>query len=268
MVIMMENESYSSVIANPSLPFVNGTLVAHYRVLDQSYAEGHPSLPNYLELLSGAAWGTNSDCSPGPGCQGGVSLPDQLDRAGISWAGYMESMPVAGYTGGDTGGPDGHGNQLYVQHHNPFVYFPSLSGELSTHVKPLTAMVADLNGTSPPAFVWVSPNMVDDMHDGPPSTGDAWLSQQIPAIQATSWYRKGGTIVLTWDEAQDSDTSGVVGGSGGHVATIVISQKLSGSAPQTTPVDQAGLLRSIESAFGLSLLNDAADPAHGSVSGL
>jgi len=268
MVIMMENETYESVIGNASLPFLNGTLAAHYLLLEQAFAVAHPSLPNYLELLSGSTWGTSSDCAPGPSCEGRASLPNQLDGAGISWAGYMESMPVAGYTGGDTGGPDGYGNDLYVQHHDPFVYLPSLAGELSTHVKPLTSMIPDLDSANPPTFVWVSPNMLDDMHDGPLSVGDAWLSQEIPAIQGTPWYRSGGTIVLTWDEGQDSDTSGIAGGSGGHVPGIVISQALYGSPPDTTPIDTAGILRSIETAFGLTLLNDAADPSHGGISGL
>ena len=268
MVIMMENETYSSVIGNNSLPFLNGTLANHYLLLQQDYAVGHPSLPNYLELLSGSTWGVSSDCSAGPGCQGGTSLPNLLDAAKISWAGYMENMPVAGYTGGDTGGDDGYGDEFYVQHHNPFVYFPSLAGELSTHVKPLTSMAADLNSLDPPAFVWVTPNMVDDMHDGPLSAGDTWLSQEIPTIQASRWYRQGGAIILSWDEGQDSDTSGITGGDGGHIAAIVISQALSGSPPNTTPIDDAGILRSIETVYGLTYLNDSADPAHGSISGL
>ena len=145
---------------------------------------------------------------------------------------------MAGYAGGDTGGDDGYGYSLYVQHHNPFVYFPSLANELSTHVKPLTDMVADLNSANPPAFVWVSPNMLDDMHDGPLTTGDTWLSQQIPAIQATNWYQAGGTIMVMWDEGQDSDSAGIAGGSGGHVAGIVISQALAGSPPEAAPVDR------------------------------
>jgi acid phosphatase len=170
----------------------------------------------------------------------------------------MESMPSAGYRGGDAGGSDGYGGQLYAQHHNPFVYFPDLAGDLPTHDKPLTTMLGDLNGPQPPAFVWVTPNMLDDMHDGPLSTGDTWLSQEIPQIQATSWYRAGGVIVVTWDEGQDADTSGIAGGSGGHIVGIVISQALYGAKPDTAPVDDAGILRS----------NGAADPAHGSVPGL
>jgi len=268
MVIMMENETFSAVIGNPSLPYLNGALAGHYLVLQQAFAVGHPSLPNYLELLSGSTWGVSSDCAPGSGCQGGANLPAQLDQAGISWAGYMEDMPVAGYTGGDTGGDDGYGNMLYSQHHNPFVYFPNLESELSTHVKPLTNMVSDLNSATPPAFVWVTPNMLDNMHDGPPTVGDTWLSQQIPSIQATAWYRTGGAIIVLWDEGQASDTSGIAGGSGGHVAGIVISQALNGSKPDVAPVDDAGILHSIETAYGLGYLNDATDPAHGSIGGL
>ena len=37
-------------------------------------------------------------------------------------------------------GDDGYGDQLYAQHHNPFVYFPDLAGDLTTHVKPLTTI--------------------------------------------------------------------------------------------------------------------------------
>ena len=110
--------------------------------------------------------------------------------------------------------------------------------------------------------------MVDDMHDGPLTTGDTWLSQQIPTIQATRWYREGGAIILAWDEGQDSDSSGIAGGNGGHVAAIVISRALYGSAPKPTPVDDAGILRSIEKTYGLAYLNDSADPAHGSIAGL
>jgi phosphatidylinositol-3-phosphatase len=267
MVIVMENESFGNVIGT-ALPYLNGALASHYLLVQQAFAAGHPSLPNYLELLSGSTWGVSSDCSPGAGCHGGTSLANQLDQAGISWAGYMESLPAAGYTGGDTGGDDGYGNALYSQHHNPFVYFPSLAADLATHVKPLPNMVGDLNGANPPAFVWVSPNMLDDMHDGPLTTGDTWLSQQIPSIEATAWYRSGGTIVLAWDEGLDSDTSGIAGSNGGHVAVIAISRVLSGSPPDATPVDDAGILRSIEKVYGLGYLNDAADPAHGSVPGL
>ena len=103
--------------------------------------------------------------------------------------------------------------------------------------------------------------MLDDMHDGPLTTGDTWLSQEIPAIQATTWYDEGGQIILTWDEGQDSDTSGIGGGDGGHIPGILIA-RLCGQRARHAPVDEAGILRSIE-AVRPAPLNDAANPAHG-----
>ena len=265
MVIMMENESSTGVIGNSSLPYINNTLAAQYPQLADNYAVAHPSLPNYLELLSGSTQGVTTDCAPGPGCEGTSNLANQLDTAGIGWSAYMEGLPAAGYSGGDTGCLDGDGDPLYFEHHDPFQYFPDLAGDLPTHVKPLSSMVPDLDSPDAPAFVWVTPDVLDDMHDGPLSTGDTWLSQEIPAIQATQWYQQGGQIVLTWDEGFDSDTSGLGGGAGGHIPGFVISQALAGTANDTTPVDQAGILHSIEQSYGLSYLNSAGNGAHGSL---
>jgi hypothetical protein len=268
MVIVMENESSDGIVGNRALPYINGTLAAHYRVISRNFAVAHPSLPNYLELLSGSTWGVAGDCSPGPGCMGGNNLAAQLDASGIPWAGYMENLPAAGSTGRNGGGDDGHGNQLYQVHHNPFAYFPDLAAEVTTHVKPLTDALVDLSSPSPPAFVWVTPNMVHDMHDGPLDLGDTWLSQFVPAVQATAWYQRGGVIIVTWDEGAPSDRSGIAGGDGGHVAGFVISPAALNTAADEDPVDQAGILRSVEQAYGLAYLNDAAQPAHGSLSGL
>jgi len=265
MVIMMENESSSAVLGNAALPYLNDSLVAHYPVLADSYAVAHPSLPNYLELSSGSTWGVTSDCAPGAWCEGDDNLAAQLDQAGISWAAYMESMPSNGYTGGDTGGSDGYGNQLYAQHHNPFVYYPDLASELTVHDKVFSSMITDLDSADPPAFVWVTPNMLDDGHDGPLTTMDDWLSVEVPAIQNTAWYQDGGHIVLTWDEGADSDTSGICGGTGGQIPGLVIGQDLFNGAPYTSPVDDAGVLGSIESLLGVPLLNDATNPAHGNL---
>src|ERR1700722_10198326 len=123
-------------------------------------------------------------------------------------------------------------------------------------------MVSDLDSPNPPAFTWVTPNMLNDMHDGPLSTGDTWLSQEIPAIQQTPWYQNGGQIILTFDEGADSDTSGLGTGAGGHIPGFLISQALAGTGNYTTPVDQAGILRSIEQVYGLSFLGDAANSVH------
>jgi len=279
MVVMMENESQGELIGNSQAPNTNG-LAAQYGVATQSYSIGHPSLPDYLELLSGTSSGVTDDGTPSSeGIAASVpTLANQLDKAGISWKAYMESMPSAGYTGGDTACCGGQ----YYQHHNPFVYFPAVVSmpDFATNLVPSTTLLGDLNATTPPDFVWVTPNGADDMHDGStnangdvnPSVGDAWLGSFVSQVQSTAWYAHAGRIVIEWDEGADSDTSSVgnVGGSGGgRIVTIVVSAALKASPKQdATPVNTAGVLRSIESAYALPYLADAADSSNGNIDAL
>ena len=283
MVVMMENESYSDLIGNSAAPNLN-RLAQDYGLATDSYAIGHPSLPNYIEQISGSNYGVTDDGTPqSEGLSSGdTTIANQLESAGIPWRAYFESMPSDGYTGGDTGGTDPYGGDYYLQHHNPFVYFPAVTSlsDFASNVVPLTGITSDLDSASPPAFVWVTPNAVDDMHDGPlvadgdtvPTVGDAWLANFIGGVQSTSWYGAGGQIVIEFDEGLDSDTSGVGSageGGGGHIATIVVSAPLA-SAPQqdATPVNTAGVLHSVEKEYGLSYLQDAANTANGNIDSL
>ncbi len=284
MVVMMENESYSDLIGNSAAPIMN-QLAQDYGSATQSYAIGHPSLPNYIELLAGSNYGVTDDGTPQSEdiSSSASTFANQLETAGISWRGYFESMPSDGYTGGDTGGTDPYGGEYYLQHHNPFVYFPAVTSlsDFDTNVVPLsTNFSTDLNSSSPPAFVWVTPNAVDDMHDGPlmadgdtvPTVGDAWIGNFIGGVQASSWYAAGGQIVIEFDEGLDSDTSGVgtAGeGGGGQIPTIVISSALAANPQQdATAVNTAGVLHSIEKLYGVPFLADAANTGNGNIDSL
>ncbi len=98
---------------------------------------------------------------------------------------------------------------------------------------------------------------------------EAFLSRFIPSVQATSWYNAGGQIIIEWDEALDSDTSGLNGGAGGHIPTIVVSNALKANPQQdATPVDTVGILRSIEDQYGLPHLAGAANAANGTIDAL
>jgi phosphatidylinositol-3-phosphatase len=284
MVVMMENESQSELIGNADAPNTNA-LAQEYGSATQSYAVGHPSLPNYLELLAGSEYGVTSDTTPSSAGipSSAQTLVDQLEAAGISWRAYLEDMPSAGYTGDDTGGLDAYGGDYYLQHHNPFVYFPAVTSlsDFADNMLPLsTNVTSDLNSASPPDFVWVTPNAVDDMHDGPtnsygdvnPSLGDAWLGNFVSQVQSTTWYSQGGNIIIEWDEGMDSDTSGIGSSAesgGGHIVTIDVSAALKANPKQdSTPVNTAGILHSIEGVYGLPYLADAADTANGNIDAL
>ena len=276
MVVMMENESESELIRNPDAPKVNA-LATEYGVATQLYSVGHPSLPNYLELLSGSTYGVTDDGTPSSEgiAMGAPTLVNQLETAGISWKAYMESMPSAGYTGGDSTCCGGQ----YYQHHNPFVYFPSVTSlsDFGSNMVPSTNIMSDLNSSTPPDFVWMTPNGTDDMHDGPagssgdtnPSVGDAWLGNFVSQVQSTAWYGQGGNIIIEWDEGMGSDNTGVGnagGGGGGQVVTLDVSSALKANPQQdSTPVNTAGILHSIEGAYGQPYLADAADAANGNI---
>src|SRR4029077_20537895 len=89
MVIVEENEGYSSIIGNSSgAPFINGTLVPHSRVATNWSGLTNISLADYVALISG----TKSSYSA-------PTLVGELASAGITWKSYFQSMPSACYTG-------------------------------------------------------------------------------------------------------------------------------------------------------------------------
>jgi len=263
MVVMMENEGALNIIGNPALPYVT-SLAADYGSATRSYAFAHPSLPNYLAIVSGSNQGVTQDQPPSAGSFPNVpTLGDQLAGAGFSEKAYAENLPADPTD--DAG--------LYAVRHNPWEYFP----HAKITVADASAMIGDLDGVNPPDFVWYTPNVTDDGHTGVPvntagqqlADTEAFLARFIPSVQATSWYRGGGVIIIEWDEALGSDSSGLNGGTGGRVPTIVVSPVRRASPRQiTTPVDTFGILRSIEDRYGLPHLGNAADAANGNIDAL
>ncbi len=265
MVIMMENQGYSQVMGSSAAPYMN-SLASQYELLTNAYATSHPSLPNYLEVLSGGTDGVSTDCSPSScGNLKETTFADQLTARGIPWSAYMEGMT------GTCGMSNAGGSGGYAVRHDPFVYFASVaSGSSCSHVVPMTGMLQDLAGATPPDFAFVSPTICDDAGgDAGCATlqaGDTWLSHVIPEVQATPWYADGGTIILTFDEGTSSDAGGQQGAHGGHVLTIVISQGTHGASSNSSYIDQAGILRSLEGSYGVPYLQDAGNAANGTIS--
>ena len=267
MVLVMENQSYNQIIGNSSAPYIN-LLADRYLRATNSYARGHYSLPNYLEMISGQAYeasGTANDCTPSScGPVTGTNVTDQLAAAGIRWMAFMGAMPSDCDTS-DAGGSGGYGVR-----HDPFVYFPQgRKNPGCGNDVPSGRLLTMLKSPTPPDFVFYTPSIcADGGGDAPCSTiahGDHFLARQLPAIMATPWYRDRGTIILTWDEGTDSDTSGAIGDTGGHVLTIVISSRTKGAPQDRQYVDTAGILRTIDQAYGVSYLGDAARPESGTL---
>jgi hypothetical protein len=81
---------------------------------------------------------------------------------------------------------------------------------------------------------------------------------------ATPWYRHNGQIVVMYDTGYE-DAGGNGGASGGQIPLVVVSQHDRGMGTISTPVNTAGVLRSIEHAYGFSYIGNAANAANGSL---
>lgn len=247
-VIVMENREYGSVIGNATAPYING-LARTYALASSYFGVSHPSLPNYLALAAGSTFGISSDCTT---CfVNAVSIADQVEASGRSWRAYMESMPSPCYLGGWFG--------EYAQKHNPFVYFTDIRNNparCAAHVVPFTSFWSDLSNSTLPNYVWITPNLCNDMHDCATSVGDAWLASVVPQILASAAWRNGGALFITWDEGYSG--LGYGDSYGGQVATIVVSPSSRNGFQSWVLESHYNLLRTIEDAWGLAALGHAA----------
>jgi len=247
-LIVMENEESTGIMGNNAAAYIN-TLATGHGLATQYFAVSHPSLPNYLALTAGSTFGIASDCT---GCYvNATNIADQVESSGRSWKGYLESMPSSCYVG------DAY---PYMQKHNPFIYYNDVrtnAARCAEHVVPFTQLSTDLVNGTVPNLAWITPNMCNDMHDCSIATGDAWLANVVPGILASSAFQNGGVLFITWDEGESS--AGCCGNAaGGQVATLVIAPNGVAGLRSTIAETHYSLLRTIEDAWGLSALGQAA----------
>jgi hypothetical protein len=239
-MILMENHSYNEIIGNTAqAPYLN-QLAGQYGVAANYKAVTHPSLPNYLALAGGDTFGITSDCTT---CF--VNAPniavDRIEASGRSWKAYQESMPSPCFVGDAS---------PYVQKHNPFIYFNDVrlnSTECNKDV-PYTQLSTDLASTATtPSFVFITPNLINDMHDGTISQGDTWLRNNVPAIlNSPAFTTQNSVLNIVWDEDDSSQSN--------QVASIVINSAVTPGYRSTTAYNHYSWLKTIESAWGLAPL--------------
>jgi phosphatidylinositol-3-phosphatase len=171
-VIVFENKARGSVLGSPAAPTFN-SLASRYGLLAGYRGVTHPSLPNYLALVSGSTQGR-------------------------SWKAYAEGLPRAGWTGAATG--------RYVKRHVPFLYFRRVLAQPARlrHVVPLSALSRDLAAKRLPDFALVVPDMCHDMHDCSVSTGDAWLARFLPPLLRSRQLADSAVFVI-FDESDSTD---------------------------------------------------------------
>lgn len=255
--IVMENAERDEVLGSSAAPYAN-SLAARYALAEDSYAVTHPSLPNYLALVSGSTHGIESDCT---GCTvDAPNLVDQLEGARISWKAYLEDVPTACFRGSGAGG--------YAKKHNPFIYFADVARDRARCAKLVGfgALARDLRSARLPSFVWITPNLCDDGHDCGVAGADSFLARTVPLLLRE--LGPHGFLLITWDEGA-SDRGCCAGAArGGAIATILAGPDVRRGARLRTPIDHYGVLATIEQTFGLPPLGAAASGGNGRLDAL
>jgi acid phosphatase len=241
-VVVEENHSYEEVIGNSAMPYLNG-LAHQYGLAAQYYGDSHPSLPNYFMMTVGLPKTTTDTFF---GTVNDDNVVRELLKAGKTWKCYAESLPSTG-PAADV--------YPYVRRHDPFSYLSDAqSTSQAANIVSFPQFATDITNSALPQYSFVSPNLLNDGHDGSLAQADAWLQTNIAPLLASPAFQSSGLLIITFDEGAQSDLSHL----GGHVATLIISSKAKKNYTSQTFYQHQSLLRLTLAASGINTFPGAA----------
>jgi hypothetical protein len=248
-LVVFENREFDQVMGSPDASFLS-SLAATYGIATAVHAEAHPSQPNYIALTSGGTQGVADD---GIHDLAADSLFAQVTAAGRTWRAWQQGYPGGCFRGASappvTDGPGAAG--AYVRKHDPAISYTAISSSPGA-----CAGITGLAGFDPAAadLNFITPNLVNDMHDGSVADGDRFLRDFLPAITASPAFA-GSVVFITWDEGTTD------AGGGGRIPTLVLTPGMTPGFSTTVPYTHYSILRTIEDAWGLPHLGAAASAA-------
>lgn len=236
-LVVEENHSYSDVIGNSGMPYLN-SLANSYGLATQYFADSHPSIGNYFMLTTGKIETTDDAFS---GTISDDNIARELVKANKTWRSYAENLPGVGYTGGDA--------YPYLRHHNPFTYFSDVNGtSQAANLVPFSQFSADLANGTLPDFSCIIPNALDDAHDGTLAAADQWLQANVDPLVKSSVFQNNALLIIVFDESELTDTSE----GGGHVAMVVVGPQVKRGFQNSTLFQHESTLRLILSTLGVN----------------
>nr|WP_175364362.1 alkaline phosphatase family protein [Mycobacterium lentiflavum] len=245
-IVVEENRSEGHIIGSPQNPFINA-LASHGANMIQSFAETHPSEPNYLAMFAGNTFGLTKDSCP-INAGNAPNLGSELFGAGYTFVGYSEDLPAVGSPVCSAG--------KYARKHVPWANFTNVPPTSSV---PFSAFPQG-NYASLPTVSFVIPNNDDNMHDGSIAQGDAGLNRQMSGY--ANWaVANNSLLIVTWDEDDGS------GSPSGHnqIPTIIYGAHVQPGS-YTEQISHYNLLSTIEQMYGLPKTGNAANaPAIASI---
>src|SRR6185369_3056016 len=223
-VIVLENHDWKDIYKSTSAPYINTVLLPHaafatdYHNVLKNLPELHPSEPSYVLLEAGKIsfadhMFTNDDQPNSVNSTSSTNhLSTLLEKNSLSWKSYQEDIS-------GTNCPI-FAEKNYVPKHNPFVFFQDVSGNppsgntiyCQTHIRPLTELEGDLDSGNLTNYIFITPNLQHDMHDGSINQADAWLATIVPMIENATAFKQDGALFITWDEGYgDAEENNPIG---------------------------------------------------------
>ncbi len=237
-VVIVVEENRGNILGNKSAPFMTA-LATHGANMVQSFAETHPSEPNYLSLFAGTTLGVTKDSCP---VNGGntPNLGSELLAAGYTFVGFAEDLPAAGSPVCSAG--------KYARKHVPWANF--------TNVPPANSLPFSSfpmgNYASLPTVSFVIPNNEDNMHDGSIAQADAWLNSEMSGY--ANWaVANNSLLILTWDEDDDDANRN-------QIPTVIYGAHVQ-PGTYNEQISHYNVLSTVEQMYGLPKTGNAANAA-------
>lgn len=220
------------------MPFLAGLAQRCTTYGDWAETDGaQNSLNQYVGLTSGVANSqTVNDCTPSATCQ---STDDNIFRQ-IRAAGGTPRSFVDGATQPCSAGTN-------APKHIPALYYRGGTDE--SHCPEEVRPYSEFDADHLPTLSFIVPDLCHDGHDCPDATVDTFAQETLTRILNGADYRSGTTlVVVVYDEDRP-------------VPNLIIAPTAHAGILNDPVGSHAGLLKTVEQALGLSVLNQGQLPA-------
>jgi len=259
-IVLEENADFVDTFNSSNMPYLTGLINQKGALATNFYANTHPSIGNYMELVTGQIL-TNDDSKDPQNFPVSVdNIVRELLAAGLTWKAYCEDIPSVGYVGGDSGN--------YAVRHCPLPYLTDVQNSTTQrqNLVPFTQFATDLANNNLPNFSFVTPNLCNDAHDCSLNTADTWLQAHIDPLVKSPTFNQDTLLIVVFDE----DGSGSTTHGGGQIEWGIVGATVKQGYQSTTSSCGSGsncfyqhqsTLRLILKTLGVSVFPGAAATA-------
>lgn len=261
--VVLENKSYEQAMRNPTLrDLATGALGLPTRSAYFLDFHGlfHPSYPNYLAMVSGRRIPTFHDRQRNIDRCTVVDLMDsrRMEQGDdLTWRSYAEGYPDDRQCHLEAS------SGRYARKHVPLLSFATVQSDRDKcrNVRAATHFGADENAGRLPSYVFFTPDLVDDGHDGSLDEAAAWLAGFLRDLMGSPAWTRRTLLIVTFDESDARSRDG-----DNHIYTVLVGDMVK-PGPIAGRYDHYDILRAIEANFGLCPLGagDAVAKAVGGV---